>query len=349
MIVFRNFTAPHRAGGQRCCAMALFAVLALLGAPGLLASGACAATLGEAQIQRPEGLRTYLQVLPDQAAGTRSALRPLVILLHGHGGSPAQLLGERGTAAPMSLWRGLVDTENLLLMAPAGLPGNDHHAGWNDCRQDGNGRSAADDTGLVRALIDRAVQTLHADPARVYVMGMSNGAMMALRLATEMPELLAGVVAISGLQAAHSACAAPERAVPLLLMMGTADPLVPYGGGNVQFISRTSRGAVHGAEDTVATWRRLAGLPDTPDARTTRPHQLDTDTTRATRTVWGTDPAGIQVELLTLEGAGHVEPSLRQRIRAPYTWLVGKQNGDAEAVEEAWAFLRQRRRQGSPA
>jgi polyhydroxybutyrate depolymerase len=68
------------------------------------------------------------------------------------------------------------------------------------------------------------------------------------------------------------------------------------------------------------------------------PHR-GSDVTRASKTTYGPD-AGPQVEMLTIEHGGHVEPSLRFHYGMLYGRLVGLQNRDLESAEEAWSFFR---------
>ena len=66
----------------------------------------------------------------------------------------------------------------------------------------------------------------------------------------------------------------PSRPVPVLVMNGTADPLVPYNGGGVGFAGR--RGNVMSTDETMTRLRRINGCPDTgktvrlPDLRPRR-------------------------------------------------------------------------------
>jgi polyhydroxybutyrate depolymerase len=315
-------------------------VLALLCGSVVLAGAAHAATLEAAALQRPEGPRHVLLARPTVE---RPGLRPLVVVLHGHGGSAAQVLGRTRGASPLSLWLELVDREGLLVAAPDGSRGSDGMQGWNDCRRDAHGNPRSDDVGLVAAIIDRAIAVHRADPARVFVIGMSNGGMMAFRVATELGPRLAAFAAVGAAMAADSWCPAPKHPVPALVVAGTADPFVPYAGGPVGLGGRGARGTVVGAEASVAAWRALAGLPDAPARHETLPHRDARDPTRTTRILWGADPAGLQLEFVRIDGGGHVEPSGRARIGRLYARLVGPQSGDLEIVDEAWAFFRDKR------
>lgn len=313
-------------------------IFALGGA--LAAFASAAATVRPLDLPRPEGPRHVLVAAPDRAA---TGLRPLVILLHGHGGSAAQLLGQQRSAAPLSVWLQIADREGWLLAAPDGWKGADGHPGWNDCRSDAANNPRTDDVGLIVALIDELVARHQADPARVYVMGMSNGGMMTFRAAAALGPRLAAFATVSAAMPADSACAPTRTPLPALIVSGTADPLVPYAGGEVHFMSRVSRGQVLGVEASAAFWRELARLPAEPSRRESQPHRDAADPTRAERIVWGADPAKLQVELLRIDGGGHIEPSLGEQPRRFYTSIVGPQNGDLEIAEEAFAFFKDKR------
>ncbi len=304
----------------------------------LATSGVQAAQITSQDMARPEGTRHFLVA---KGAVKSAAKPPLIILLHGHGGTAAQLLGQKGSAAPLSVWLDIADREGLVLVAPDGLKGSDGKPGWNDCRSDADSNPSADDTAFVAALIDREVHEDNIDPARVFVMGMSNGGMMTFRVASELGKRVAGFAAVSASMAASPECAPPMTPVSALIISGTKDPLVPYEGGPVGFSARTSRGSVIGIEQAVGVWRRLDGLPEAAVSIVALPPQGNTT---ATRTVWGGKSGGFQVELLRIDGGGHVEPSKTQRIGATYAAIVGRQNGDVEAAEEAWAFFKDKRR-----
>ena len=311
--------------------------------PLLLAAAAVAAgaihpvDIQSLELVRPEGPRHYLLANPAPKVDHRI---PLVILLHGHTGTAKQLLGQGVGAAPLSLWLEIGAHDDVVVIAPDGARGNDDQQGWNDCRSDAVSNPRTDDVGFIAALIDRAVAENNVDPKRVYVMGMSNGAMMALRLAVEMPQKLAAVAAVGGSMAAKSQCKAASGKISVLMISGDADPFVPYRGGSVRLYAQKSRGTVIPVEDAVRSWRVLDGLAAQASVTRDFPKLDSSDKTYARLRTWGGDPKRYQVELIRIEGGGHVEPSIRQRIGTLYRTVVGAQNGDFEAAEEAWRFFR---------
>src|SRR5215467_7244981 len=119
-------------------------------------------------------------------------------------------------------------------------------------------------------------------------MGMSNGAIMTLRLALEMQPAPAAVAAVAGTMAAKSECAGPPRPISVLLIHGTQDPLVPYTGGGVGFGERRDRGSVVSVAATRDFWLRADGLQNAKPVETSFAHDGD-DATRARKATYGQD------------------------------------------------------------
>jgi len=309
----------------RCCT-----VLSLL-----CAAAAQAASQQNTTVEAGGLQRQYILVTPDRLP---AGPRPLVLVLHGHLGTAANALGAGSTPSPLSAWLGIADREQVLVAALQGLKGADDHTGWHDCRVDAIEDTGADDVAFARAVIGGLVQSGRADPGRVYVMGMSNGAMMAYRLALELRPAPAAIAAASGTMASRSACTATPVPVSVLLINGTEDPIVPYLGGKVGLRGHKT-GTVIGADATRDFWLGVDGLANTPGISAGFPHQSADDPTRATRLTWGA-ARGPQVEMITIQDGGHVEPSLRYHYGWLYSRLVGTQNRDFESAEEAWAFFK---------
>ena len=285
------------------------------------------------------GTRHYLMARPERIAAGK---HPLVLLFHGHLGSGAIVLGKKSIAAPMSVWLDIADREQVLVIAPDGVKGSDGQTGWNDCRADAETNPHSDDTGFVNAIIDKAIAEHDADPSRVYVMGVSNGAGMVLRLASDIGARLAGFAATANSMAAKPACPPPSTPLSALFVSGTADKVVPYAGGSIDFFALRGRGSVIGVEQSVAIWRRLDKLPDTA-VITPVPHRSSDDPTRVSRFAWGNDPRKLQVQLLKIDNGGHAEPSVSKRSGWLMTKFLGPQNGDVELAEEAWEFFKDKR------
>ncbi|MES2126450.1 MAG: hypothetical protein V4463_04205 [Pseudomonadota bacterium] len=287
------------------------------------------------EIERPEGWRSYLMATPSGAAAGK---RALVIILHGGGASASQVLGQGFPPSPLSVWLEIAEREQLIVVAPDGGKGM---ACWNDGLT-GIGRNPrTDDVGYIGALIDKAILEDDADARRVYVVGVSKGGLMSFRLASEIAPRLAAFAAVLASMPVKSDYAAPSVALPALIVASTRDPFFPYQGGKFRYMF-SLLAPVRSVDESIATWRQLAGLPDTP-AVTALPRHDRHERTRATRYTWGADAAQTQVVLLKIDHGGHSEPSRKERYPRLLTWLAGAQDGDLEVAEEAWAFFKDKR------
>ncbi|MGI9205627.1 MAG: alpha/beta hydrolase family esterase [Woeseiaceae bacterium] len=108
--------------------------------------------------------------------------------------------------------------------------------------------SCYDDVGFVEKMLDEVVAEFRTDPARTYLLGVSNGGMMALRLGCNLPERFAAIAPIIGQLAPGYACG-PTHDVPLLHLFGGQDDTVRFDGkpGGDGFIYAT-------AEKTAKVW-----------------------------------------------------------------------------------------------
>ncbi|HKO89411.1 MAG TPA: alpha/beta hydrolase-fold protein [Burkholderiales bacterium] len=278
--------------------------------------------------------RSYLVRAPRSALTKRAAV---VVMLHGHGGSAAGLVGQgRTRAAPYREWMQIADRENIVLVAPDGLVGSDEKQGWKDCRADATTNPLSDDVGFLVALLATLERDMAIDRRRVFVMGTSNGGHMALRMAIEQPDKIAAVAAIVAAMPANSQCPAPKQFVPVLLMNGTADPLLPYTGGAIAN-NDARRGSVISTQESIDMWRQLSGASPIPETKVLDDTNVE-DRSRVTRLRYLKDGLPVAV-LYRIEGGGHAEPSRQERYARFFTRMVGAQNGDIDMAEEVWQFF----------
>lgn len=302
-----------------------------------LVASAHAAKIGPDSVTTADGQRTFLLAQPERGP---AGARPLVLVLHGHGGSAAQALGQNAGASPLAAWLPIADREGVYIAALQGSKAGDGKAGWNDCRRDAPGNPPVDDVAFAREVVHKLAAAGRVDPQRVYAMGMSNGAMMTYRLAQELSPPLAGFVAVSGLMASDNGCAPPrqpQQRIPAMVIAGTEDPLLPYNGGQVRF-GKAKRGGVLGAEATVQALRRM-NQNTAPAQRTVFGVAQQRDSSWVERLDFGAANDPGRVALLTVHGGGHIEPSIGQPYRRFYERLVGRQNHDIESAEVAWRFF----------
>ncbi len=148
---------------------------------------------------------------------------PLVVVLHGGGGNSEN-------AERMSGMSAKADREGFIVVYPDGTGRlGEVVLTWNvgNCcgyALDNN----VDDVGFIRALVEQLVSDYPVDRARVFVTGISNGGMMAYRLACELADRIAGIAPVAG--ALNGECK-PSAPVSVVIFHGTADWHVLYEGG----------------------------------------------------------------------------------------------------------------------
>lgn len=164
--------------------------------------------------------RTYLIRTP--AGYDNEQSYPLVLLLHGIGGSGNDMMYGTGMMA-------LADNaqDPFILVAPDATV--DPFFGtpwWNEGMSP---LATADDTGFLSALIDTVIANFSAEPQRVYCAGFSDGGFMTQRLACELSDKIAAFASVAGTRATSIACD-PVRQVPVFHIHGTSDETVGYNG-----------------------------------------------------------------------------------------------------------------------
>jgi polyhydroxybutyrate depolymerase len=148
---------------------------------------------------------------------------PTVLVLHGFAGSPDRTIRRSGFAEAAA-------RRGFTAVFPQAKRWQ-----WNDGRV--FRPSGADDVGFLKGLVRELVARRVAEPERIYIVGVSNGGMMTFRMLCEASELFAGAgTVIANMPARVGRDCLPDLPVTLVMFNGTADPLVPYEGGDVGVI-----------------------------------------------------------------------------------------------------------------
>ena len=155
---------------------------------------------------------------------------PLLLLLHGYGSNEADLFGLARYLDP----RFLV----LSARAPFTITHGSYawfELGWTSTGITIDARQAEASRKLVGEFIGAAARAYNADPARVYLCGFSQGAMLSASVALTQPELTAGAVLMSGRVPDELrpsiAPAARLAGKPLLVVHGLYDQVLPIQNG----------------------------------------------------------------------------------------------------------------------
>lgn len=239
------------------------------------------------------------------------AKAPLVVMLHGGFGDGAQAEESYG-------WDGEADRNRFVVAYPDGL-----NRAWNVgagcCGQPGANR--VDDVAFIRAMVEEIAARNGIDRRRVYATGISNGGLLAYRLACD-TDLLAAI----GPDAATllGPCNAPAP-VSVLHIHGTADERVRFDGGAGAGVARIDGPPV---PDVIARWRAVD--------RCTAP---SVETAGLVTTSIATCPDGRAVELITIAGAGHQWPGGVSRPVVQRLLDLDPPSTAIDATDVLWRFF----------
>jgi polyhydroxybutyrate depolymerase len=273
--------------------------------------------------------RTYALYVPSSYDEKTSY--PLLIILHGGGGT-----GEGMVKLTNNGFNTLAEKEGFIIVYPDGI---ENH--WNDGRgltQYRVHRENIDDVGFISDLIDHLSNELNIDTARVFAAGISNGGMMAQRLACELTDRIAavGVIASAMSENLHSFCK-PSQPIPVLLISGIEDPLVPFEGGEVGLFGK-KYGAVLSVAKTKEFW--IENSSCSPKPQTTYEPDVDLpDGTRVRKEVYGGCSEDAEVVLYIIEGGGHTWPGGLQYLPVR---IIGRTSKDIDANMILWDFFKSR-------
>ena len=312
--------------------VAAFALLALL-MHGVDAASALPPGDHAFSLHHQDLARSYLVRMPPASA----ANKPLPVVINFHGGG-----GNAKTQKWYSRMDATADRMGFVVIYPNGSGGvGERFHTWNAGNCCGwAGLYGVDDVGFTLAVLDDLARRTPVDHARIYATGLSNGSMMAYRLAAEASERIAAVAGVAG--AMTLAAFSPRLPVPVLHIHSVDDERARYDGGLGFAVPLGNTRVFHASvTDMLTKWLEHNRCP--AERRAAPPIAgggVDTGHS-ATRFTWAPCRAGSEVVLLRLAGAGHVWPG-GQRDFLPA--LLGKSTGVIDANEEIWAFFARFRR-----
>ena len=218
---------------------------------------------------------------------------PLLIVLHGHGGTGRRMMRLTGLNR-------LADEEGWLVAYPDGKSWwNIPWGSWNAEYCCGYAqRREVDDLAFLNLLMDDILKAYPADSKQVSIVGVSNGGMMAYRAGCAMAERLSAIGIVAG--AMPPGPCEPKAPLSVMIVHGTEDPYVLYQGGESPNSGYKRRDA--SVEEAVRFWVNHNQLSVTPD-------RLERGAVIEERYRRGDNR--ISVTLYTIRGAGHHWPGRR--------------------------------------
>ena len=238
---------------------------------------------------------------------------PLVISLHGFAEWPAHQM-------QISHWNDLARQHGFIVVYPCGT---EIPLRWRIYRFSGSDTELMEDVTFISDLIDKLDTEYNLDHTRIYANGLSNGGGMAITLACKLPERIAAVGSVAGAYPFSVSECQPSRPVPTIVFHGTADPIVPYLGGQ----ARASGFSMPSIPDWVADLAQYNGCANDPIKL---PAVGDVHGIQYTDCAQNSD-----VVFYIIDGGGHSWPGGGSLPRI----IVGNTNRDIDATEAMWDFF----------
>ncbi|HTZ84762.1 MAG TPA: PHB depolymerase family esterase [Candidatus Acidoferrales bacterium] len=209
---------------------------------------------------------------------------------------------------------------------PNQQPEEEHHA-------------TADDIAFFNQMLDQIATKASVDSSRIYAIGLSDGGFMSMRTGCALSDRIAAVGVVGATMPKTMICV-PGRPVPVVMINGTSDPVVPYNGGTEHSLDIS----VLSAEDSAKAWAKINHCSDKPDRTKMAAHEKGAMETKID--TYNGCQENAQVVLYSIKGAGNTWPGGEQYEAEN---AVGKTSADLNANETLWSFLVTRKLQSKTA
>lgn len=167
--------------------------------------------------------RSYYIFLPPNYNPQKSY--PVLFVFHGGLRSAPNILETTG-------FRNYQKEYDFILIAPNGLGrfNQETFLTWDAGNCSGYAHYLhADDPLFIKSILKEVSDTYNIDEKRLYLTGMSNGAMLCYKLVRTLPGVFAGIAPVSG--AMNRDNPPPYKPIPVIIFHGTADMRILYDGG----------------------------------------------------------------------------------------------------------------------
>ncbi len=276
--------------------------------------------------------RTYELFRPARQVAARNGM-PLLVVLHETGGTAVRIRRSLGMDA-------LAQREGFAVAYAQALNGN-----WNDGRhglgpqRQGSQREqpGADDVGFIRALVTELAGRGVGSLGDAAVVGVDGGGMMVYRLACESTGVFSSYAALlANMPIELRQKCQPAARKPMLILAGTSDAMMPFGGGKLA----TTSGIVQSADATYQFWGQVNGCG--AGEVVTLPDADQSDGTRIEMIAAENCAQNADTVFYRVVGGGHQLPT-RPASSRPIDRSGGQMSHDIDTAELIWLFAAGRR------
>jgi polyhydroxybutyrate depolymerase len=244
----------------------------------------------------------------------KQARRPAVIILRGGREKGARLRRIFG-------FEEMARSSGAILIYPEPLSGH-----WGDAP----GPEARRDSVFIHDLITKFVARGIADRGKVFLVGIGTGGTVALRLVCDEKNVFAGIAVLgASLPSDLEASCKPPRPIPLMMIAGTGDSVVPLHGGKASLPQGKTE--LLSIDATLGLFGKAAGCAG--GMTTTILPEKDTRTRAYLDKL---NHCAVPVEAVRIEGGVHALPGLSSDGGPGH----GLANGDVNSAKLVWDFFR---------
>ena len=206
--------------------------------------------------------------------------------------------------------------------------------------------ATGEDVAMFGDLLDQVEADLCIDTNRVFVTGLSNGAMMTSSLACAYSDRIAAAAPVAGITDVEG-CEF-DRPVPVIAFHGTEDTFLAFDGGlgsSVADLPSPDGGTLGDNADAAEVAEAEAG-PSVPEVTAgwaerngCEGEPTEEQVSSEVRLLAFPCPAGADTELYVVDGGGHTWPG--SAFDDSITAIVGHVTHEIDANELMWAFFQQ--------
>ena len=273
-----------------------------------------------------------LHVPPDYKPGKPL---PVVIVLHGGGGNPANVRWQSGMSD-------VADRGNFIAIYPAGTSPSyeEKFLYWNSGpKAKSEKQRTVNDVAFIAAVLDDAAKFFTIDPKRVYATGISNGAQMSFRLGCDLYNRIAAIAPVEGHRYPGEFFAGPPGPLPFIMFHSKVDPYIPYTGGQSPDTSAFEPFEYKPIPEIIARWVKHNGC-DPTNPKISKIPNADC------KIYTGQSPAG-EIQLWSLDDGGHTwtgghasEAEITGKLLFIKTKPTGPVSQALSASAFAWEFFK---------
>ncbi len=271
-------------------------------------------------------MRSYIVHLPPAYSNLQKL--PVIFALHGGGGTAKNAVDFFGLET-------LADKNNFIIVYPDAI-----NKAWNIPGMTSRVKrldTPVDDVQFISVLLDTLIAHYKADDTKIYCTGMSRGAMFSYYLADALNARIAAIAPVcGGISKTMAANYSFKKPVPVLIINGTADPLVSYNGGYGKMNGRNEGDEDADLLSTEALINKIVAMNNC-NAKPKSFYLPDNDVNDdCTEIEYVYDCSNVKVDFIKVENGGHTWPGGTQYLPK---FIVGRVCRDFSASQKIFDFF----------